>query len=111
MNNIHNLKVGQIVYKWERYTTKYKIEEVEISKIGRVYFYLKGKREDQKYDLKDLSNLYSEQIYLTKEEMLDEREYDKKYSEIRKEFTESSYFCDLTLDQLRRIKKILDEEV
>lgn len=88
-----------------------KILEVEVTKVGRKYFYVEPLTEN-KFSLDTLEEVsdYAEdyKVYFTEQEILDGRERDKLYSEIGMKFGTFSN-KDLTITQLRRIKEIIRE--
>lgn len=87
------------------------IIETEIVKVGRKYFEVdRGIERKYKIDTLELVSKYSPdyELYFSKQEILDEYEYENLFSKIQSKF---AYWVkmDLTLDQLRRIVKIITE--
>jgi hypothetical protein len=121
MSNKDKLSIGLKVYlKPVNNAARYgnnEIKELVIKKIGKKYFFVGGENQDNerfwtKFDIEELREVsnYSPdwKLYFSKQEILDEQESDKLTSEIRNKF--GSYGrLDLTLDQLRRIKEIINE--
>ena len=113
----HELKVGQKVYlkpvnNAARHSNE--IVEAEIIKVGRKYFEVdKGYHYSRKYhisDLKQATDMVADyEVYMSKQEILDEREINSLYFEIGKKFRGVGTTLDLTLSQLRRIKEIISE--
>jgi len=112
------MEVGQKVYlKPINNALRYgsEIRECVITKVGRKYFYAckSGEREDfaTKFSLKTMFNVttYSPdwEVYLSIQDILDERESEELNSVIRKHFDHYGK-PKLTLDQLRQIKRIID---
>jgi hypothetical protein len=87
------------------------IIEAEIIKVGRKYFEV-NRGLIRKYNIKNLSQVteYAPdfELYFSYQEILDEYETNDLYSEIGSSFGTWSK-KDLTLDQLRRIKAIINE--
>lgn len=81
-----------------------------ISKIGNKYFYLTG--NPSKFDLRTLLSVgdsnYPYRVWLTIEEYKDSLELKELTAKLRSEFQRYSY--PFTLDQLRRINAIIEEE-
>jgi len=113
-NQKHNLHVGQTL--WLVLSSYYKgnarePKEVVISKVGRKYFELEGRRLE-KYNIdnlrEEIDSSYKNQCYLSFQEILDKKEIQKLTDEIRK-FLQPYGELDLSLDQLRRISAIISE--
>lgn len=110
--NIHNLKVGQIVFlepKTYGRDTK-PLEPVEITKIARKYFRVKG--YDMNFELETLYEAnfgnYKAKVWLNESERAEFLRKDDLRRELRQIF---DYVTGkfLTLDQLERIYKIVKE--
>lgn len=114
-----DIKVGTTVYLKPGYNTSRRnigVIETTIVKVGRKYIEVEegnGVRRGIKFDitngLKQVTNYTPEWIlYFSKEEIEEEQEYNKLIEICRKNFDrwEGKEF---TLDQLRRIKAILEE--
>lgn len=86
------------------------IETDTVEKVGKKYFYLKNyPRYKFEFDtMCNVSNCSSSwRVYLSMQEMYDEKEFNKLKQEIRNVF--GSYGkLSLPLDQLRKIKAIID---
>jgi hypothetical protein len=98
-----------------RYTKDADFIECEVTKVGRLYFYLKsvdGKyfNADTKFFIKTLRSKieYNSEwkVYGSKQVIYDEIEFDALYSKIRLSFDWTSK-CKYTLEQLRSINKIV----
>lgn len=111
-----------------RYINSSNIEEWiyqgEIVKIGRKYVTVKFGRYDdgkinyyheEKFNVEDdyrqvwTAGGADYKLYLTKQDILDEIESDKLYSQIKSEFSGFKNNNKFTLDQLRKIKAIIEE--
>ena len=112
------MEVGQRVYlKPINNALRYgnEIRECVVIKVGRKYFYAykPGEREDfaTKFNLETMFNVttYSPdwKVYLSKQDIIDERESEELTASIRKQFDHYGK-SKLTLDQLRHIKRIID---
>lgn len=109
------VQAGQKIWmkqnKWGSSQSKEPIEVV-VEKVGSKYFTIVD-RPREKYDvftLQEVGDLARRNlIYLTLQEIKDAEEYNRLAEEVRKPF---QYYGmpKLTLDQLRRIKAILDEK-
>lgn len=119
--NKDQLSIGQKVYlkpinNAARYGNK-EINEKTILKIGRKYFSVgeEGQTNERfmtKFEIEDLREVtdYSPdwEVYFSEQEILDEEEFNEIARDIRLKF--GSYGkLDLTMDQLRRIKEIINE--
>jgi hypothetical protein len=113
--NKDKLSVGQKVYlkpinNAARGGNK-EILEAEIVKVGRKYFEL-NRGLIKKYSMENLEQVteYTPdyKLYFSKQDILDEYETNSLYSEIESKFGAWAK-KDLTLDQLRRIKAIINE--
>lgn len=116
MENKNKLQVGQKVWVEtysERYGQKSTLSESEISKIGKKFFevthsgYSHGRYyiETLEHDGGDYSS--KGRIWLSEQDYKDQIEAEKLNYEFRKLFQYSG--SGLSLDQLRRIKSIVDE--
>jgi len=87
------------------------ISEFTVSKVGRKYFWLE-EMPRTKFEIENLSEVteYAPdwELYFTKQEILDEQEFNDLVMNIRLKFDRSGR-VDLTLDQLRRINAIIEE--
>ena len=109
------LKVGRKVFlKPVNNMVRYgynKILESEITKVGRKYFYIKQFPKN-KYRIEDLEEeseyVPDWEVYFSRQEILDEREYEKLFIVISSKFDFMAK-KDLTLDQLIRINDIINE--
>ncbi|MGF2740747.1 MULTISPECIES: hypothetical protein [unclassified Bacillus (in: firmicutes)] len=99
-----------------RYGRKEVLEKTVLKK-GKKYFYIGNMGETEtrrmlKFSLEDMTQVteYSAdwELYLSKQEIIDEEEKEKLIFEIRSVFNRWSS-VDLTLDQLRRIHAIISE--
>ena len=123
--DIKDFKVGQTVYvrlygnAAEGKSEDKIIEEWIVTKVGKKYLYAKPKEgwgrdvifEKRRYDdnfVNKTEYSISYVIYLDKQDILDEMEYFKLSSFIENEFRYSQK--QYSLDQLRRIKAIIDEK-
>jgi hypothetical protein len=115
------IKVGAKVFlkpvnNAARYGNK-EIVEKTILKVGRKYFFVGNEGETEqrwmiKFNMEDLRQIteYANdwELYFSKQEILDDEEIEELSTDIRLKF--SSYGeLGLSLDQLRRIKKIISE--
>ena len=110
------LQVGQTVYvkSLTLYSNKGKqdIETGVVSKIGNKFFELEGPRWFRKrFVLSTMLNdgrgyTSSLKVYLSMQEIEDEKEASHLAQELRQYF---EYVNNLTLDQARRVKAIVDE--
>ncbi|CCL32266.1 TPA: hypothetical protein KOR49_002229 [Clostridioides difficile] len=116
-----NIKKGQTVYlKYER-TENSALENLKdlyregtISSIGRKYLTVDVNGYPYKFykDTLDQVTNYAQDyyLYLSEKELLDELETNFILSELRSQIGIYSYSnCKLNINQLRRIKKIMDE--
>jgi hypothetical protein len=122
MSNKDKLSVGLKVYlkpvnNAARYGDK-ELREQVIKKIGKKYFFVgteesNNERFWHKFDIEELNEVtnYSAdwQFYFTKQDYLDDIEFNNLSNEIRGKFGSYGRLDDLTLDQLRRIKEIINE--
>ncbi|MFV4887538.1 hypothetical protein RY279_19035 [Bacillus velezensis] len=120
MNN-EQIKVGIPVFlkpvnDAARYGRKDVLEKT-VLKIGKKYFYVGDTGETEtrrmfKFSLEDMTQAteYSAdwELYLSKQEVIDEEEKERLIFEIRSVFNRWSS-VDLTLDQLRRIHAVISE--
>ena len=105
------MEVGQKVYLGYvgyRHKLLNEVREREITKIGRLYFYV----GDLKFKLSDFEQVtqlnIDWKVYLSMQEIENERESDRLFSEIRHKFDGVYNNGNFTLDQLRQIKRIID---
>ena len=109
------LKVGMNVWiettgNLARYGSE--IFETEVVKIGNKYFYLdfdKEKKFNFKTGQEKSEYCKNYQVYFTKQEILDEREYYRINQRLRRIFDIWSQH-KLTLQQLKNIEKIVDSK-
>lgn len=110
------IKEGDVLYELvQRRNQPPQIEKRTVSKVGRVYFYTDDDNWNRnpyrvdtlRYEDKRYSQ-YDRQLYRTEQEIKDYLEYGNLKDEMRKAFTSFS-MPNYTLDQLRRIKSIIDE--
>lgn len=88
----------------------------EVLSIGRKYISVKfetGKEEKFKID-SDYRNKYTYggfdyKLYVSRQEILDEKESERLYGDIKRDFSDWNNNNKFTLDQLRRISKIINE--
>jgi hypothetical protein len=121
MSNKDKLSIGLKVYlkpvnNAARYGDK-ELRELIIKKIGKKYFFVGGENQNNerfwtKFDIEELREVsnYSPdwELYFSKQEILDEQESNDISRDIRLKFGGYGKL-DLTLDQLRRIKEIINE--
>jgi hypothetical protein len=120
-----DIKVGQKVYVIDRHYRRGKadppLKEAVVSKVGRKYFYVDiTSWRTERFRLNDLSYDDTEYVshmslYLSRQDYIDECQYDHLFGEIRNRFMRMmSSGCDLDgtvdLDQLRKIAAILGIE-
>ncbi len=109
-NNIHNLQVGQTVY---RPTKELNAIPLIIKSIGNKYFEVEGSRDKIELSTLNYSNKeyiqWGYQLYLTEQEIHDKKEYQKLYYNIKNIFGNFGINENITLDQVKRINKILNE--
>jgi len=94
------------------------VQEYIISKIGRKYLEVVQQLGDTfsiKFDMEkeyqQVSNYSADwELYFSKQEILDEQESIRLSDDIRKEIGNYGFPKDLSLDQLKRIKAIIDED-
>lgn len=113
---MRKLEVGQTVYLKPfgnnvRYNKE--IKEDVITKVKRKYFQVGEGYRPLKFIIEDMKQetggyLAEWKIYFSKQEILDEEEFEKLSREIKNKF-DGYGKVDLTLDQLRRIKAIISE--
>lgn len=92
------------------------IKEVVIKKIGRKYFEVGDEESERIYakfnleDLREVTDYGADwKLYFSKQEILDEEEYEKLRWEIKTKF-DTFGKLGLTLEQLRKVKAIIDSE-
>jgi hypothetical protein len=113
------MKVGQVVYvkrvgnAARRRDEKDLVTEETIEKVGNKYFYLKGYYRykfsiEEKRDISEYSSNFI--VYESMKEIEEETEYFTKVENIRKIF-ERYGRCSLSLDQIRRINNIIQEDI
>ena len=118
MKKVDKSMIGQTVYiKTVGNAAGYgeSVRESKIVSVGRKYFEVgeeKGSRLNTKFSLEDNREVsdYSANwsLYFSEQEIKDEEESNKIVSEIKNKFSTWGRM-DLTLDQLRRIKEIIEE--
>lgn len=108
------IEIGRKIYlkpinNASRYSNE--ILEAEVVKVGRKYFEI-NRGAVKKYYIETLQPVSEYvpdyKIYFSEQEIFDEREYDKLLSQIRSKFDMWAK-KDLTLEQLRKITKIIAE--
>jgi hypothetical protein len=93
-----------------------RILQGEVTKVGRKYITVKfGRYKEEQFNIEDeYRNKYTAggadyQLYLTKQDILDEVEVETIHSEIRSAFGDYRNNGKFTLEQLRRIRDIINE--
>ena len=112
-------KVGDIIYSLNvgnaARNREQKLTPVTVSKVGRKYFYIKVGWRMMKYCLDSWSEScdYSvtTKLYKTEQQWLDESEIGKTCKFIYESFEWSKNKSNLSLDALREIRRIIEEEV
>jgi len=110
------MQVGQKVYLkpiGDQSRISSKILECEVSKVGRKFIYIEsGHRNETKFHADTLRQVtrYSPdwQIYFSLQEIEDEKEFNDLHHQLESTFRYGSK-KQFTLDQLRQIKRIIDE--
>lgn len=89
--------------------------ESKIFKIGRKYFYVE-QWKDIKFSISNLMEVSDGcsdwKVYFSKQDIIDEQEYKELIWKIRNTFDSTKIYIEknkLTLDQLRRVDKIISE--
>lgn len=105
----HNLTVGQILYEKATFQKKLIVKENVIENIGNKYF--KINRSKCKFNISNLQytsdrSSFNRQLYLTKQEILDEFEYEKLLYRLRAYFSAYNKI-NITLPQLRTISLLI----
>lgn len=99
------LKVGDKLYDGSA-------EEWDIVSVGTKYYTAKRGYGEKKVNIESLTytdknySQHSIQFYLTRQEVLDNKEMSIIYSEVCRYFR-NNYSCKLSLEQLRQIKQII----
>lgn len=116
---LDKLEVGQSVYlkavgNNARWRDGLHISEDVITKVGRKYFEVGDGRKPLKFHIDDLTQetggyIADWKLYFSKQDILDEEEFEKLKCDIRMKF-DSYGKLNMSLDQLRRIKTIIDEQ-
>jgi len=106
------MEVGQKVYVKDYYGGR-ELREYEIVKVGRTYFYISMSPNSRQYKVK-INNLAcldatSFKIYLSAQNYYDEQEYSSTAINIEK-IISSPHYNKITLQQLRQIKAIIEEQ-
>lgn len=110
-----DFEIGQTVYiEPVCYTTRYgtDIIETKISKIERKYIETEEFGDRHKFNISDGTDEnrgyggYGYLLYLTRQEMDDKNERQELLRNLQRDW----YHLNLTLDQLRRIKAIIEED-
>lgn len=107
-DNYPNISIGQILYREKsNRNSLFEIEEFEVSKIGKKYFYLKGlgerfpiRKETLTYECKNYTQ-HNFKLYKTKQEILDNREKYNLINKLRKHLDWTGDHKNNSLDQLR----------
>lgn len=118
--NIKNFKVGDTVYILEyHYNSDAIVETAVVTRVGRKYVSVKPSKYlhfDLEYKFhNDLNNVYylisngtgKNKLFRSMQDLDDWKESEDLYKEVSRFFWYVS--ANLTLDQLRRIKNIIDE--
>lgn len=102
------LSEGQVLFD-------YSLKEYKIDKVAKKYFYCNGSDtpygiSNLKYECKNYSQ-FNRQLFLTKQEVEDDKEISELYSKICSYFR-NSFRSDLklSLENLRQINKIIKNE-
>jgi hypothetical protein len=106
----NKIAVGTVLYgvkkRGETYTAK-------VVKSGTKYFYVDVCRNKYAHDTlryeSELNSMHNIQLFRSEQEILDMHERYDLFTEIR-EYFKGYNVCKLTLEQLRTIKKIIDNE-
>lgn len=121
--NIKKFKVGETVYirdyGYRSNEADATMEEATVTKVTNKYVTVKTGSFDTEYKFHDeQKRLYylvekvtdgsGNKLFHTKQDYEDWVESEKLYTEIRSCFR--NYYTNLTLDQLKRIKKIIEED-
>ena len=105
------LKEGQILYL----KNKNEIKECIVNKVGRKYFTLKNDYIYNKYDIATLLQIKNcgspIQLYLSKQDIVDKNRFNDLTISFRNIFGNLGFSHNLTLEQLERINKVLEENV
>lgn len=106
------IKSGQTVYVTGEFRASKEPVEAKIEKVGNKYFTLEGYYRD-KFFIDTLTQAnesnYKKKVYLTLQEIFDKNETEQLESKLYSKFRVYSGF-GLSLDQLRRIVSIINEE-
>ncbi|MEC4565390.1 hypothetical protein L8C07_05485 [Paenibacillus sp. CMAA1739] len=98
--------VGNMAVK---YKDQLLIKETKITKVGRKYFEVDGVKFKMENKEQETGGYTADwKLYFSKQEILDEQEFQKLESDIRSKFNAFGKL-DLTLDQLKRINEIINE--
>lgn len=113
------MKVGQIVYVKKvgnaaRFCKEDElVSEEVVEKVGNKYFYLKDYYR-AKFSIERMCDVseYSSSchVYLTRQEIEDEMERDKKLDDIKREFSRYGKMSDISLEVIRQIYMLLKLE-
>lgn len=122
--NINNFKVGDTVYILDYHfsgtISKATVEEAVVTGVGRKYVSVKPAQYlqfDTEYKFhNDLNKVYylaskdnrEDKLFRSMQDLDDWKESEDLYKEVRSFF--GCYYTNRTLDQLRRIKNIIDEQ-
>lgn len=111
---ISDFKVGKVAYYQSRVARMQQIEpkEVEVTKVGRKYVYVKDKYTTHEFQLGLPTDMclfdgFGGRLYLRLEDYLSQKELNLLRQEVQ-EKTKWARIEKYTLDQLRAINKILD---
>lgn len=109
------VKVGQMLYRQEkthRGVATGEIKGVAVTKVGNKYFYVDN--GNTPYDMVTLrhtsksSSMFDVSLYLSRQHILDALEYSSTLNLIQRKIQYTSGVV-FSLDQLRRIKSIIEE--
>jgi hypothetical protein len=109
----NKMPVGTVLYGVPKRSSE--IYSATVTKSGNKYFYVDNDNrygyahDTLKYTDKNYSQ-HSIQLYRTEQEILDKREFETTMYHIRRYFDNYYSHPTLTLEQLRAIKKIIDNE-
>lgn len=108
------LEVGMKLFKEIYYQrSENKLKEVEIKKVGRKYFYLKGMRYDDKFEIPKEEWLKKGKwgsFYITKELFYEEKKRSETEHKIYMSVNYKGGLRELTLEELETIEKIIFKE-
>ena len=105
------MEVGHKVYLKDQHSNK-EPQEHDIVRVGRIYFYTTTGLTSREYKI-EINTLrcvdcWRNKVYLSMQDYLDEQEYSSTLRHIERKIGRA-YGNNITLDQLRQIKRIIDE--